>query len=154
MRYADTIEEFELTIKVPGRYETLGVGTKISEEKQGKVNVSRWESTAVHFPTIILGDYQQDSPKTKAQKLDGTRIPVTVHVDKTAMSDWGIRGSQLRSVGEIAVNALNVYRELFGTDYPYEASQECIDFVEGLSITEEERDKIYFGNAERLGFSK
>ena len=120
VRYHDKIEEFELTIKVPQRYKALGVGTPVSREKQGRVNVSHWVAQSpVHFPTVIFGDYVEDTPKTKAKKNDGSTIPVTVHVDKNSMVDWEIRPGQLRSPGEIAINALNIYRELFGVDYGY-----------------------------------
>ena len=50
-----------------------------------------------------------------------------------------------------AYEALGIDNILLGTDYPYEASEECIDFVEGLPIKEEEREKIYHRNAEKLG---
>jgi hypothetical protein len=120
VRYTDKIESFELTIKVPPRYKALGVGTCISRKREGRANVSHWVAkNPVHFPTIIFGDYQEDAPKTTAEKSDASAIPVTVHVDKSSMTDWGIRGTQLRPLGEVAVNALNIYRVLFGADYPY-----------------------------------
>jgi len=47
--------------------------------------------------------------------------------------------------------AMGIDRILLGTDYPYEDPNECIRFLEGLSIPKEEKDKIYYGNAEKLG---
>jgi hypothetical protein len=47
--------------------------------------------------------------------------------------------------------ALGIDRILLGTDYPYEDPEECIEFVEGLSISREDREKIYSGNARQLG---
>ena len=47
--------------------------------------------------------------------------------------------------------ALGIDRILLGTDYPYEDPDECIRFLEGLSIPKEEKDKIYYGNAYQLG---
>ena len=47
--------------------------------------------------------------------------------------------------------ALGIDRILLGTDYPYEDPNECIRFLEGLSIPKEEKDKIYYGNADQLG---
>ena len=47
--------------------------------------------------------------------------------------------------------ALGIDRILLGTDYPYEDSEECINFIEGLPIPREEKDQIYSGNAARLG---
>ncbi|MDB9822582.1 amidohydrolase family protein [Deltaproteobacteria bacterium] len=50
-----------------------------------------------------------------------------------------------------AREALGIDRILLGTDYPYEDSDECIEFVDGLSISSEEKAKIYFENAKQLG---
>ena len=36
-----------------------------------------------------------------------------------SMIHWGIRGTQLRPLGEVAVNALNIYHVILGADYPY-----------------------------------
>lgn len=47
--------------------------------------------------------------------------------------------------------AMGIDRILLGTDYPYEDSKECIQFIEGLPIPKEEKDKIYYGNAGQLG---
>lgn len=47
--------------------------------------------------------------------------------------------------------AMGIDRILLGTDYPYEDPNECIRFLEGLSIPKEEKDKIYYGNAYQLG---
>ena len=71
------------------------------------------------FPTIIFGNYIHDVPRIQAEKMDGTEIPVNIYVDKDALTDWGIRGKQLRPLAEQAVNSLNLYREIFGIDYPY-----------------------------------
>lgn len=47
--------------------------------------------------------------------------------------------------------AFGIDRILLGTDYPYEDSEECIRFIEGLDLSEVDREKIYCGNASRLG---
>jgi predicted TIM-barrel fold metal-dependent hydrolase len=47
--------------------------------------------------------------------------------------------------------AMGIDRILLGTDYPYEDSDECIQFIEDLPLSEEERDKIYYKNAAQLG---
>ena len=48
--------------------------------------------------------------------------------------------------------ALGVENILFGTDYPYEDPEECIEFLESLPLSQAEREAIYWGNARRLGF--
>ncbi len=147
VRFTDSIANFDLTVHVPSRYTALSVGAKVSEKQTGKTNVSRWVAQSpVRFPTIILGSYQEDRPKTKATKIDGTEIPVAVYVDKTAMSQWGIRGGQLRPPGEIAVNALNVYRELFGVDYPYSKLDLVNDPLKALGA-QSPASMVYLGSA-------
>jgi len=47
--------------------------------------------------------------------------------------------------------ALGIDRILLATDYPYEDSDECLRFVEGLPISQSEKEKIYFLNAKRIG---
>lgn len=47
--------------------------------------------------------------------------------------------------------ALGLDRILLGTDYPYEDPSECVQFLEGLPISQEEKDKIYSLNASQVG---
>ena len=116
----DLIDDFELTVKAPSRYKTMSVGTKVSEKTKGGITTTHWKAQSpVGFPTVIFGDYVEATPKSVARKMDGTEIPVTVHVDKNAMIDWEIREKQLMPIAEQAVNALNIFREIYGVDYPY-----------------------------------
>lgn len=143
VRFTDPIEVFDLTVKSPSKYTLLGPGRKESESKEGDNTVTRWVGDKpVSFPTIIWGDYVSGEPSIKATKSDGTPIPVKVWVDKTSTNTIGeekitsyeeavnanrafdsgargIRGNQLPAVGDQAVNALNLYREVYNTDYPY-----------------------------------
>jgi hypothetical protein len=138
---SDLIETFEITVRVPSRYRALGPGTKISEKVEGSLHVSHWKNQfPLTFPTVIFGDYHEDTPKIKATRADGTEIPVHVYVDKTAATQittvktvddirdyyvdiaagrFGVRTSQLRPLADQAVNALNLYREVYGVEYPY-----------------------------------
>ena len=50
-------------------------------------------------------------------------------------------------------DAMGIDRILLATDYPYEDSSECMQFLEGLPISGEDRDKILFGNASQFGIS-
>jgi predicted TIM-barrel fold metal-dependent hydrolase len=47
--------------------------------------------------------------------------------------------------------ALGIDKILLGTDYPYEDPEECIQFLEGLPLSQEDKDKIYSINAGELG---
>jgi hypothetical protein len=47
--------------------------------------------------------------------------------------------------------AMGIERMLLATDYPFEDPNECIKFLEGLPISQEDKDKIYFLNARQIG---
>ena len=49
------------------------------------------------------------------------------------------------------VEAMGIDRILLGTDYPYEDMAESVQFVEGLPISEGDKEKICYRNAERIG---
>ena len=142
VRFGDFIEDFEMTIRTPAQYRVLGVGHQIDERKEGKVLVTHWKADSpVVFPSVIFGKYFSDKPRFAAKKLDGTEIPVEVHVDTVSMMQLtsaiqsgqdakdaseeitsgarGIRPKQLRAIAEQAANSINLYRELSGLDYPY-----------------------------------
>ncbi len=120
VRFADLINEFDLTIRVPSKYQTLGIGTKVSEEIKDGASITRWVAdNPVSFPTIIYGIYQDEKAGFPAKKLDGTPIEVTIHVDKDSMGRWQIAPRSLRKFADDAANSLNLYAKIFGVDYPY-----------------------------------
>jgi hypothetical protein len=140
VRFGDMIHDFDLTVKVPDRYQVLGIGGKVSESKADGVLTTRWiAENAVDFPTVIFGVYLNEASKVKATKSDGTEIPVIAHVDRDTLStskfflvdeDGSDQGFNVADAGKIgpkilgkiaddAANALNIYREIFGVDYPY-----------------------------------
>ncbi len=124
VRFADFIDEFELTIRSPTGYKVLGIGHKASERTEGNLVVTHWKADSpVVFPSITFGRYEEDGPGKgfkPALKLDGeTVIPVTVHVDKSSFTDWGIKPASLRPLAQQAVNSINLFREISGVDYPY-----------------------------------
>ena len=47
--------------------------------------------------------------------------------------------------------AMGIDRILLGTDYPYEDPDECMQFIEGLPLSQEDKNKIYSLNAGQLG---
>jgi hypothetical protein len=164
VRVQDTIDEMDLTISAPERYEILGVGTKVSENVVDGMRVARYTSDAgVSFPTIIFGDYITDRPKIKATKSDGTEIPVNIYVDKVSthsFSQWDsyeeavgeltsgikeIRPSALRPLAEQAVNALNLYREIYGVDFPYGKLDLVDDPIGGSFYGQSPASLVYLG---------
>ena len=61
-------------------------------------------------------------------------------------------GNYFQAAFMCTYKALGVENILLGTDYPYEDPEECIEFIEGLPLTANEKESIYWGNARRLGF--
>lgn len=47
--------------------------------------------------------------------------------------------------------AFGIDRILLGTDFPYEDQNECLDFIDQLPISEQEKEKVYSVNAAQLG---
>jgi hypothetical protein len=120
VRFSDMIRDFDLTVKVPSQYKTLGIGKKVSETIEGKAAVTRWVGESpVTFPTVIFGQYHDEKSAFKATKKDGTEIPVVVHFDKDFMGQYQVTPKALQKFADDAANALNLYREIFGIDYPY-----------------------------------
>jgi uncharacterized protein len=60
-------------------------------------------------------------------------------------------GNYLGPAFVCAKDALGIDRVLLGTDYPYENSQECVQFLEGVPMSNTEREKVYSINARQLG---
>lgn len=50
-----------------------------------------------------------------------------------------------------AVEAMGMDRIFLGTDYPYDDPGEAIHFVDGLSLSADDRHSVYRGNAGRIG---
>ncbi len=63
----------------------------------------------------------------------------------------GTSGNYLVPAFMCTHQALGVDRIVLATDYPYEDSDECIRFVEGMPIPAEDKLKIYYQNASQLG---
>jgi hypothetical protein len=50
-------------------------------------------------------------------------------------------------------DVLGIDRILFGSDYPFEKADDMVSFIDNLSITEEEREMMYYKNAQNLNVS-
>lgn len=59
-------------------------------------------------------------------------------------------GNYLPAAFKCAKEAIGIDKIIFGSDYPYEESGECINFLESLSLSEEEKNKVYHKNAVQL----
>jgi len=60
-------------------------------------------------------------------------------------------GNYLPAAFMCKYEAMGIDRILLATDYPYEDSKECMQFLEGLPITQGDKDKIYSLNAGQIG---
>jgi hypothetical protein len=147
VRFGDMIDEFDLTVKVPSRYKVLGIGRKLVDRVEGKERITRWlGESPVEFPTVIFGQYKEAASSVKATRLDGSEIPVTMHVDTVAMGTWEIAPKALKAMADQAANALNLYREVFGVDYPYARLDLVNDPLSGL-YGQAPSSLVYLGSA-------
>ena len=62
-------------------------------------------------------------------------------------------GNYLQPAFMCTYEAMGLNRILLATDYPYEDSDECMQFIENLPISEGDRDRIYGLNAVELGLA-
>jgi predicted TIM-barrel fold metal-dependent hydrolase len=62
-------------------------------------------------------------------------------------------GNYLPAAFKCTREALGMERILLGTDYPYEEMSECMNFLEGLGLSQEEKELLFYRNARDLGIS-
>jgi len=62
-------------------------------------------------------------------------------------------GNFFKPAFQCTLQALGIDRIFLGIDSPYEKIDESIEFLESLSLSQEDLEKIYYLNAERIGFS-
>ncbi len=62
-------------------------------------------------------------------------------------------GNYLPGAFRCTREALGLERILLGTDYPFEEMDECISFLEGMGLSDEEEARLYHDNAAGLGFA-
>ena len=111
VRFGDFIDEFDLVTRAPSEFKVLGIGHVVEEETKGDVTEVVWRADSpVVFPSMTLGKYKWNDSGKKfdpAKKLDGTPIPVVVHVDEASAMDWDITPAKLRPIAQQAVNSIN-----------------------------------------------
>jgi hypothetical protein len=149
VRFTDMIHDFDLTVKTPARYKTLGIGRLVSEVEDGGVRTTRWTSdNPVEFPSITIGEYLVEESSVKATKIDGTPIPVRVYVDKLGKVAHATKF--MEDLANQAANSLNLYREIYGADYPY-AKLDMVNDPLGSFYGQSPSSLIYLGNGVFLG---
>lgn len=156
VRFGDFIDEFELTFRSPAEYDILAAGHKIDERIDGDTRVSTWAADMpINFPTVIFGRYQSDTPGKNivAKKLDGTEIPIAIHVDRDSFSQVGIAPKALRPLASQAANAINLYSAVTGLDYPF-GELNLVNDPTGFLYGQAPSSIIYLGSGVFLGEGK
>jgi predicted TIM-barrel fold metal-dependent hydrolase len=62
-------------------------------------------------------------------------------------------GNYLSAAFQCTRDTLGINRILLATDYPYEDPEECMQFLAGLPLSDQERNKIYYENAACIGIT-
>jgi len=120
------------------------------------------------FPSlqVILGHYGEalpfsmqriDHPFTRPYiKADGAAVPDLKHPPSYYLRTnvWvTTSGNYFAGAFDCTREALGLERIMLGTDHPYETMSECMEFLESLPLSDEERDQLYRTNAAAVGFA-
>lgn len=116
---------------------------------------------------IILGHYGEGLPflmqridhpfvRPHLKASDPDVVPALRRVPSEYLRDnmlMTTSGNYLPAAFKCAREALGLERIMLGTDYPYEEMDECMAFLGGLGLSEEEQAQLYFRGAEMLGMA-
>ena len=69
---------------------------------------------------------------------------------KNGQISFTTSGTTQLSTFKCAKESIGIDNILYGSDYPYEAPEDSVNYVKNLPLTEEERAKLYEGNGARL----
>jgi 2,3-dihydroxybenzoate decarboxylase len=89
--------------------------------------------------------YRLEEKIHAARKLP--RLPSEYFLENFVITTSGVTSMPAL---RLSLDELGVDRILFAADFPYEDDAEAVRFMDGASVTEEERKKIYEGNATRV----
>ncbi len=121
--FADFIDRIDLTVSVPLGYKTLNVGERVSfvEDRENDVSTMRWVTNRpVAFFSIIYGKYEEKTPpQYVAHRYNGESVPIVIHVDRQALTDWDIRPKAMEPLAEHAASSVDLFADIYGVDYPY-----------------------------------
>jgi predicted TIM-barrel fold metal-dependent hydrolase len=79
---------------------------------------------------------------------DLERVPSEYLRDNMLMTT---SGNYLPAAFKCTREALGMEKILLGTDYPYEEMTDCMQFLQGLGLGQEEQELLYYKNASELG---
>jgi predicted TIM-barrel fold metal-dependent hydrolase len=81
---------------------------------------------------------------------DLKRVPSDYLRDNMLMTT---SGNYLPAAFKCTKEALGIERIMLGSDYPYEEMDEAMSFLEGMGLSEDEKEQLYFRGAERIGMA-
>lgn len=96
-------------------------------------------------------DWAYERPHVKSDKgalTDLKKMPSQYLRDNLVVTT---SGNYLPAAFKCTREALGMDKILLGTDYPFEDMGRCLDFLESLGLTAEEKHMLYGGNAQTLG---
>lgn len=116
---------------------------------------------------IILGHYGEGLPflmqridhpfvRPHLKASDPDVVPALERLPSDYLRDNMVvttSGNYLPAAFKCTREALGMDKILLGTDYPYEEMDDCMRFLEGLGMPEEEKAQLYYENAAALGFA-
>jgi hypothetical protein len=144
-RLGDYIEEYDLIIRSPAKYEIYGSGKRVEERVKGDVRITRWTAEKpVNGPSVIFGKYVSSAGNIEAKTLDGKVIPVAVHVDTANASDWEITEADLGPIANAAINSINLYQKISGIEFPFDELH-LVNDPQGLLHGEARSGIVYLG---------
>jgi predicted TIM-barrel fold metal-dependent hydrolase len=97
----------------------------------------------IDFPFVRPWFAPQERPKIQRKPSDVLRENLFVTTS----------GRFYEPAFRCTVEALGTDRVLFGTDHPYETMSDGVEFIESVTLSQEDKQKIYHLNAARLGVS-
>ena len=142
-----------------GYTEMAGPGWAWGSETAGHVLRMIYGGVFDRFPksTVVLGHMGETLPFI-LWRLDSryAMLQHTNHVKKLP-SEYIQSNVMVTTAGSFssapllcAILALGADRVMFSIDYPYEYTEQAVDFIDHAPISELDREKICHGNAERL----
>ena len=142
-----------------GYPEMAGPGWAWTPETAGHVLRLIYGGVFDRFPktTVVLGHMGETLPYV-LWRLD-SRYKMMQHRNtlKKMPSEYIKQNVMVTTAGSFSdaplicsILALGADRIMFSVDYPYEYTQEAVEFIEKAPISEEDREKICHGNAEKL----
>ncbi len=94
--------------------------------------------------------WMQNHCKPNPEIGEGCQMPAGYYVQNNLWVTTS--GNYLPAAFYCTRDSIGMDRILLGTDFPYESMKDCMDYLRGLPLTEDEAYALFEGNARALGF--